>query len=134
KGRQLRILAQPACFRGGADMRQVLKLNGQTIPTPRENITIEYIEISRTERTITGRMAKDIIAIKRRFTLTYQGLTSEQALIFLNVYRSGRPVTFEYIDVQGVQTARVYIMSLPREIFTPRPRYTQNVTIMMEEE
>ena len=115
-------------------MKQVLKLNGQTIPTPRENIAIEYIEISRTERTITGRMTKDIITIKRRFTLVYQGLTSEQALIFLNAYRSGRPVTFEYIDIQGVQTARVYIMSLPREIFTPRPRYTQNVTITMEEE
>ena len=85
------------------------------------------------KRTI-GRMVKDIIAVKRRFTLTYQGLTSEHALIFLNAYRSGRPVTFEYIDIQGVQTARVYIMSLPREIFTPRPRYTQNVTITMEEE
>jgi len=115
-------------------MKQVLKLNGQTIPTPRENITIEYIEISRAERTITGRMTKDIITIKRRFTLVYQGLTSEQALIFLNIYRSGRPVTFEYIDIQGPQTARVYIMSLPREIFTPRPHYTQNVTITMEEE
>lgn len=115
-------------------MKQKLKLNGQPIPAPRENIAIEYIEISRTERTVTGRMVKDIIAVKRRFTLTYQGLTSEQALIFLNIYRSGRPVTFEYIDIQGLQTARVYIMSLPREIFTPRPHYTQNVTITMEEE
>ena len=115
-------------------MKQELKLDGQPIPAPRENIVIEYIEISRTERTVTGRMVKDIIAVKRRFTLTYRGLTSEQALIFLNAYRSGRPATFEYIDIQGVQTAKVYITSLPREIFAPRPHYTQNVTITMEEE
>lgn len=37
-------------------MKQVLKLNGQTIPTPRENISIEYIKIARTERAVTGRM------------------------------------------------------------------------------
>ena len=100
-------------------MKQVLKLNGQTIPTPRENIAIEYIEISRTERTITGRMTKDIIAIKRRFTLPYQGLTSEQALIFLNAYRSGRPVTFEYINIKERKLQWSLYVS-PREIL-PRP-------------
>lgn len=114
-------------------MTQILKLNGQVIPTPRGNIGIESIQISRTERTISGRMVKDIIANKKVFTLTYQGLTPEQALIFINAYESGRPVQFDYVDVHGPQRKIVYITSLPREIYTPRPQYTQNVTITLEE-
>jgi len=110
-----------------------VKLNGQEIPTPRQNMGIDYIEISKSERTMTGRLVKDIVAIKRIFSITYQGLTPEQALIFIDIYNSGREVIFEFEDVRGIETATVYIASLPREIFIHKPQYTKNVTITLEE-
>ena len=110
-----------------------MKLNGQEIPTPRQNMSIDYIEISKKERTITGRLVKDIVAIKRIFSITYQGLTPEQALIFIDAYRSGMAVSFEFEDIRGPETTTVYIQSLPREIYSHKPRYSQNVTITLEE-
>jgi hypothetical protein len=111
-----------------------MKLNGQTIPTPRQNIAIEYIEISRSERTITGRLVKEKIAIKKRFSIPYNGLKPDEALIFINAFEAGKPVLFEYEDVRGTQTATVYVMSLPREIYSPKPQYTANVSITLEEQ
>jgi hypothetical protein len=111
-----------------------MKLNGYTIPTPRQNIAVEYAEISRSERTVTGRLVKEKISIKKRFTLTYQGLTPDQALIFINAFEAGKPVLFEYEDVRGAQTATVYITGVPREIYSPKPNYTANVTITLEEQ
>lgn len=110
-----------------------MKLDGKTIPTPRGNIGIEYIEISRSERAMTGRLVKDIIAIKRIFSIPYQGLVPNDALIFINIYKSGRAVEFEFEDIRGPEKATVYIQSLPREIYTPKPQYTQNITIALEE-
>lgn len=110
-----------------------MKLNGRTIPTPRQNIAIEYIEISRSERTVSGLMVKDIIAIKKQYTLSYTGLKPEEAQIFIDAYISGGPVEFEYVDVQGEQSVTVYVMSLPREIYSYRPNYTANITVALEE-
>ena len=111
-----------------------MRIDGKEIPTPRENMKIDYIEISRSERAITGRLRKEIVAIKRQFSIPYQGLSPEYATIFIDIYESGRPVLFEYEDVKGEQSAIVYITSLPREIYSPKPKYTQNITIGLEEQ
>jgi len=110
-----------------------LKLNGTKIPTPENDVQIEEIEISAAERTASGRMVKDIIAIKNAYTLTYDGLLPADALTFINAFRSGEPVTFEYEDVEGLQTKQVYVQSLPRKIYNPKPEYTKDVTIVLEE-
>jgi hypothetical protein len=111
-----------------------MKLNGQAIPTPKQNISINYIEIARSERTATGRLVKDVIALKRQFSIPYAGLKPEEAQIFIDAYEAGQPVSFEYTDVQGEQTATVYVMSLPREIYSYKPDYTANITITLEEQ
>jgi hypothetical protein len=111
-----------------------MKLGGQVIPTPKQNISINYIEIVRSERTATGRLVKDVIALKRQFSIPYAGLKPTEAQIFVDAYETGEPVLFEYTDVQGVQTAIVYVMSLPREIYSYKPNYTQNITITLEEQ
>lgn len=111
-----------------------MKLNGHTIPTPKQNMNIDYIEIARSERTAAGRLVKDIIALKRQFSIPYHGLKPAEAQIFIDAYEAGEPVLFEYTDVQGEQTATVYVMSLPREIYSPKPNYTANVTIALEEQ
>lgn len=110
-----------------------MKLDGKEIPKPRENVGVDYIEIARTERTISGRLVKDIIAVKRKFSISYQGLKPEEALIFIDIYNSGRAVEFEFEDVQGIEKTTVYITSLPREIFIHKPQYTKNIMIGLEE-
>ena len=110
-----------------------LKLNGIEIPTPETDVQIDEIEISRAERTVNGRLVKDIIAIKKTFTLSYAGLLPADALTFINAYRTGEPVTFEYEDVEGAHSKQVYIHPLPRSIYNPKPQYTKDITITLEE-
>ena len=110
-----------------------LKLNGTEIPTPERDIQIDEIEISRAERTASGRLVKDIIAVKKTYTLQYAGLLPTDALTFINAYRTGEPVTFEYEDVEGSHSKKVYIHSLPRSIYAPKPQYTKDITVTLEE-
>ena len=110
-----------------------MKLNGQTIPTPRQNMSIDFIELSRSERAVTGRMVKEIITTKKRFSIPYHGLKPEEALIFIDPYESGQPVLFEYEGVRGPQTAIVYVTGVPHELYSPKPQYAQNITITLEE-
>lgn len=110
-----------------------LKLNGTKIPTPETDIQIDEIEISRAERTVSGRLVKDIIAVKKTYTLQYAGLLPSHALIFINAYRTGEPVTFEYEDVEGSHSKQVYIHPLPRSIYAPKPQYTKDITVTLEE-
>ena len=110
-----------------------LKLNGTEIPTPENDIQIEEIEIAREERMASGKLVKEIIATKLRFTLQYKGLLPNDALIFINAYRTGEPVTFEYEDVEGSHSKQVYIHPLPRSIYNPKPQYTKNITVVLEE-
>ncbi len=110
-----------------------LKLNGKDIPTPENDIQIEEIEIAREERVASGKLVKEIIANKLRFTLQYRGLLPAAALTFINAYRTGGSVTFEYEDVEGSHSVEVYIMPLPRSIYSPKPQYTKDVTVTLEE-
>lgn len=110
-----------------------MKLNGIEIPTPETDVQIDEIEISRAERTVSGRLVKDIVTTKLRFTLQYKGLLPNDALIFINAYRTGEPVTFEYEDVEGSHSKQVYIHPLPRSIYNPKPQYTKNITVILEE-
>ena len=110
-----------------------MKLNGIPIPTPENDIQIDLVEIARISRTASARLTKDILAVKARFTIIYNGLLTADALTFINVFKVGKPVIFEYKDVEGVQTKEVYISSLPRSIYNPKPEYTKNITITLEE-
>lgn len=111
-----------------------MKLNGQTIPTPFQNVAIDYIEISKSERTASGRLVKDIVTIKKQFSISYRGLKPSDAQIFIDAYELGEPVEFEYEDFEGTHNTTVYVVSLPREIYSPKPNYTANVTITLEED
>lgn len=110
-----------------------LKLNGVKIPAPEQDVQIEPIERSRTDRTASFRLVKDLVAIKYRFTLQYSGLLPTDALTFIDIYESGKPAIFSYEDVRGAQSKKVYIQSLPRSIYNPKPEYTKDVTVVLEE-
>ncbi|MBM7624786.1 hypothetical protein [Sporohalobacter salinus] len=111
-----------------------LKLNGTKIPSPKEEVKIDPLEIAREDRMASGRKVKDIKTTKDTFTLDYDGLLPDDAMTFINAYRDGGPVTFEYEDVEGKQSKQVYIQPLPRKIYAPKPQYTKEITITLEEE
>jgi hypothetical protein len=110
-----------------------MKLNGRTIPTPRQNIAIEYVELSRSERTVTGRLVKEKIGIKKRFSIPYAGLKPDDAAFFANIYETGKPVEFEYESFKGIKTVSVYVVGFSGEIYSYKPQYTGNVTVLLEE-
>lgn len=110
-----------------------MKLNGINIPTPEEDLEIEEVEIGKSERTASGRLVKDMVTTKNTYTLPYRGLLPADALTFINLYRTGESVIFEYEDVEGTHSKEVYINPLPRKIYNPKPRYTKDVTVTLEE-
>lgn len=110
-----------------------MKINGIKIPKPESDVIVEEQEIAVKDRTVNGRMVKDIKAIKNIFRLPYRGLFPEDAATFISFYRLGQPVNFEYDDFEGNHVKQVYIESLPREIYKPKPIYTKNITITLEE-
>jgi hypothetical protein len=110
-----------------------VKLNGINIPTPREDMEIKETEIGKSERTASGRLVKDITTTKNTYTLSYKGLLPADALTFINLYRSGEAVIFEYEDVEGIHSKEVYINPLPRKIYNLKPQYTKDVTVIFEE-
>jgi hypothetical protein len=109
-----------------------MMLNGIEIPRPKK-FEINPIEISVSERTASGRKVKDIIAIKRSFSLNYTGLSAQDMKTFLDVYREGKAVPFEFSSAGEAETVSVYLESLPHEVFLFRPQYSQNITITLEE-
>lgn len=110
-----------------------MKLGGKEIPQPRQNVVVDFVEIGRSQRAITGRLVKDIVAIKQVFTLNYFGLDPDSAKIFLDGYKAGKPLEFEYEDYSGNHKTTVYITTIPRELYSYKPRYTANIAITMEE-
>jgi len=109
-----------------------MKLNNLIIPTPKQ-MNIEPVELSKTARTVSGRKVKDIIAIKRNFNLSYQGLKPDSFIIFKTVYYAGKAVLLEYEDAEGPQIANVMINTLPYSLLKQNPKLSQNVTMALEE-
>lgn len=85
----------------------------QAIPTP-ETFAIEPQQITREGRTASGRLVKDVIAVKQRFVLSYAGLTSEQAEVFRTEFDRNQFLSFKYPDRGETQTATVWFGVLPR--------------------
>ena len=103
------------------------------MPIPENDIQIDQTEIARVSRMASTKLTKDILAVKARFTIVYKGLLPADALTFINIFKAGKPVLFEYTDVEGVQIKEVYIGSLSRSIYNPKPEYTKDITITLEE-
>lgn len=111
-----------------------MKINNITVQVPlATNFIINPVEYSRTDRTASGRMVKDIIAIKRSFVLKYNGLRYTDYNTFLSLYTLGEAVPFIYED-NGVEvTAMVYITSIPRGIYQELSTISHGITITLEE-
>jgi len=104
-----------------------------TIPTP-NGFSITTQEIAREGRTASGRLVKDIIAVKKVFTLEYNALTAEQVQTLLTEYERREFLSFIYPDRGQNRTATVWFAELPRELLLTSIEHWGNFSITLEEQ
>ncbi len=86
------------------------------------SFTIKDTEISRQERTASGRLVKDIIAVKKNFTLAYDMIDGADLETLLTIY-----------DLQSELSLLVYNEDLPETTTTGSPgAYADAYTVLME--
>lgn len=107
--------------------------NEQPIPTP-ESFTIEPQQITREGRTASGRLVKDVIAVKRQFTLSYGGMTPEQAAVFVTEFNRNQFLSFTFPDQGQTQAATVWFGTLPRELRWQLLSHWNGVSITLDEQ
>jgi len=111
-----------------------MKINNISVQAPlAENFKVEPVEHCKTARTASGRLVKDIIAVKNKFSLTYRGLKYNDYKVFYDAFILGNPVGFSYEDNGLEKTATVFIMSMPRGIYQDVSTVSHSITITMEE-
>ena len=110
----------------------MMRLNNQTIVKPTE-LEINHEKISKKQRTASGRLVEEIVAIKRIFSLRYRGLKRSDLQIFLELQSSVEPITFEFTDSGETDTAQVYIASIPRVISPYADVVNTNIEVVLEE-
>lgn len=109
-----------------------MRINGATIIEPK-SFDIDVQKISRTERTASGRLVEDIVAIKRTFQLKYNGLFRTEIQPFIDAQNLVESSTFEYQDGDVERTVKVRIGSIPMSPYWKTPTASQNITITLEE-
>lgn len=60
--------------------------------------SVSNIELSRQERTASGKLVKDIIAVKKKITLDYGFISSEDLSFFLDMYDLQTELTITVYD------------------------------------
>lgn len=106
--------------------------NEQDIPKPKQ-MSISEIEIAKAERTASGKLVKDIIAIKKKIQLKYDGLTAVSFNLFRSYFEAGEPVNFIYDEAGQTKIVQCYITEIPRQVFVFNPSYVSDITITLEE-
>jgi len=111
-----------------------MKINNIIVQAPiKSNFTINPVEYATKARTASGKMVKDIIAIKRDFALNYNGLNYADYYTFLNIFTVGESVPFEYEDNNVNVTTEVYITAMPRGIYQELSNISFGISITLEE-
>lgn len=72
----------------------LLKLGGVELPTMSRSFSESEIEITREDRTASGRLVIDVIAVKKAFTIQYDIITDEMLSVINEVYRLGSLLNF----------------------------------------
>jgi hypothetical protein len=84
-------------------------------------LTITDTELSREERTASGRLVKDVIATKKKFTLVYETITGTALEQFLDLYAVGGEMSLLIFTDSNLTTT------------TPEPEENyDNYTVLME--
>lgn len=93
-----------------------MKLNTTTIPTPHQFV-ISNSPIEKITRLASGKLVKDVVAIKKTFSLSYNDITGTDLNTILGIIGTGDFVTLEYPTETGTGTATVTAGEIPRELW-----------------
>lgn len=107
-----------------------MTLNGNTIPSPINQIDKRTIVLELRERMASGKAVTEVKDTKIQHTLKYNGLTATTFGYFNTPYLSRAAVT--YVDDEGA-TYTVQVVSLSYSTHRLNPLLKQNVTVVLEE-
>lgn len=93
------------------------KIDSTPIPTP-QKFEINTFDIKRETRLSSGKMVIDIVATKKRFSLTYTDLTGVQLNNILDLIYGAAFVNYEYPTETGTSTTLVTRGETPRELWS----------------
>lgn len=74
------------------------------LPLERINYAPGYITLETTDRTINGTLVSDLIAIKRKFAISWPILDGAFMADFIELYVAGEPVEFGETGVDSIVT------------------------------
>lgn len=110
-----------------------IKLGGVVIPSP-NSFSVRTYNIEHSERTASGRLVKDIIAVKRTFVLKYMGLNATEKAIFNTLKEKRDFLVLKYLEGGEVRRAIVWMNELPAEMVSMNPEEWEDITIELEEQ
>jgi len=105
-----------------------LTLNGTPIKTP-TSFNISRFKLSKAERVASGKMVMDIVARKRKFSLSYTVLSGADLKTILDILDTDTAFfAFTYTDEDGAaKSATVYPGAIAQDKFRSTPWYWKNV-------
>ena len=86
----------------------MLKIAGTTVKAP-SDLKVGRYDISKSERTSSGKMVMEIIATKRRVDVVWKMITDNELQTIIDTITANKPFfTLEYPDAGGSQTMTCY--------------------------
>lgn len=112
-------------------------LNGVKLPEP-EDFDISKKEISKSKRLASGKLVKEIISVKRSYSLSYKAITPAALVNLVALEDLHDFMDFKYTDVGGVKTVRVWLNQIDRSMLITDEEYNGqfwgNITVKLEEQ
>jgi hypothetical protein len=78
---------------------------------------IEEVELARVDRTASGKMAKDIVAVKKRFVLEYEMIDTPELNTFLYYYDLQTELYFTYHTESALKEHYILMQPIDRTRF-----------------
>jgi hypothetical protein len=83
-----------------------MRIDGQTIATPTE-LKVSIYRLSKADRTASGDMVMEVIALKRRLDLKWAIIPSSNLAQIMGILDSGVFHTVEYVDPRNGESATI---------------------------
>lgn len=80
-------------------------LNGIKLSPYGRTFRVNPLEEARAERTVNGRLIKDILYRKQEFSLSYEIITGDAINTFTSLYDLQEELTFMWVDSDGTENS-----------------------------
>ena len=109
----------------------MLKIAGVTVKTPNE-LKIGRFDLTKSNRTASGKMTMELIAIKRRVDCVWKMLPDNDLKVIIDTITANKPFfSLEYPDVGGQMTMTCYAGDIITSLWHTKNgvRYWEEVSI-----